>query len=253
MSDPQTTFDQIVGRSVLFIGNECQNWSLANFAAAGRIARSLGFDTICPKRANGTQRWYAANGLGNEYKAVHDAGCGFLPFTYSYGPQYGLGFVREEAQVMAEMGDMIAQARGGQGFIISDMEAEWNGRIDAANVLRDELSSNTSLLDNLFGITTWADPDLQGWQGIIQVLKPWVNAWIPQEYNSWLAVQDLAGMINVHPAIDLSQEFGYNNQLQIIQNARSQGRDNGFFFWDYSLAFRDVNFTRRLNGAVRGG
>lgn len=245
ISNPQERFSRDVGKTVCFVGNECEHWSLADFAAAARRLRALGFDSMAPKKSDGTIKWYSGSAqIIAEYHAVTEQGLGYIPVGYSYGPRFGIDFVNSECDVFLEMTQAIAQARGGEGFVVADMEVEYDNRPDACERFKDCMLGKPGLL----AVTTWADPVQQGWDANIKALLPCVNAWIPQQYNSWLASQTWQllrdGAINVQPAIDLSQEFGSNQQDSIILQAKARG-ETTIWFWDYSLT-GNAQLVRRL-------
>lgn len=248
--NPQARFSKDVGKAICFIGNECEHWSLNDFVSAARRLRALGFDSMAPKKSDGTIKFYSGPGqIVTEYHAVTGEGVGYIPVGYSYGPRFGLGFVNQECDVFLEMTQAIANARNGEGFVIADMEVEYDNRPDACERFTHCMLGKSGLL----GVTTWADPVQQGWDANIKALLPCVNAWIPQQYNSWLGSQTAQllhdGAINIEPAVDLSQEFGANNQTLLIRQAKARG-ETGIWFWDYSLT-GNAQLVRNLTTLAR--
>lgn len=244
--NPQEQASQLVGKVALFIGNECRDWQPAQFGAAARSARSLGVDTIVPKRSNGTEKWYGDPGrLKAEYAATTAAGCGYLPMSYNYGPRFGLDFVNAECDVLLEMTNAIGEARGGEGFACADLEAEWDGQVAAAERFTTCMQGKPGFLF----LTTWADPDQQNWDAVTRALLPVVNMWIPQQYNGWLAAQEWElnrlGEPNIAPAIDLTQEFGNNDQLAIANQAKQRGHST-IWLWEYLPALANRQLTQAV-------
>ncbi len=246
------TASRIAGRSVLFIGNECRYCSIADFAAAARSAQNLGIDTISPKRANGTQRWYATPAqLAAEYQAVHNVGMGYLPFAYCYGPMFGIDFVDQECAVLREMQTAIASVEPTHtGFVCADLETEWNNRPDAAQRFANAMRNKAGLLY----LTTWSDPVQQGWSTVIAALRDCVDAWVPQQYSDWLAAQegeyvDIDAQ-SIEPAIDLTAEFGANHPLTIVQNPLNRDQAT-IWFWEYVPAFANRQMVHDIVQLLR--
>lgn len=237
----------IAGHSVIFIGNECQFWTVADFVAAARIAQSLGIDTICPKRGNGTERWYGEPAhLAAEYQAVHAIGMGYLPFAYCYGPRFGLAFVDQECAILREMQTAIASVEPTHtGFVCADLEAEWNNRPDAAQRFVAAMRDKAGILY----LTTWGDPVQQGWSAVISALRECVDAWLPQQYSDWLAAQEgeFAGIdaMIIEPVIDLTSEFGSNHPLIIVQEAMRRGQTT-IWLWEYTVALANRQLTQDI-------
>lgn len=234
------------GRVVLWIGNEAKNWSVQQYADAARWARSLGVDCISPKMADGGIRWY---GDAANLKAIRDAvlaeGCGFVPFTYLYGPHFAMPQqAHDECAIIAEMMSVCP-------LVQADMEAEFNNQAGAAAVYESLLRPTPGLLS----VSTWADPNQQGWQGVIAALSPAVNAWTPQQYTDWLAAQEvggqLAGMgLTIQPGIDLSPEFGSDHVMGIVQQAINRGHRT-VYLWEYSTAQGNPALVQQVCEAMR--
>lgn len=218
------------GRTVLFIGNECLGWKPADFANAARFAKSLGCDTIAPKRANGNEKWYgdAAN-LKQERDAVLSVGVGYLPFIYCYGPLFGGEQYAIEAATVREICSI------NDGLCCLDMEAEWNNQAAAAETFAKLLEGAGTLW-----CSTWADPNQQEWNGVVRALAPVISVWGPQEYTPWLATQegqlrDL-GVHCIHPELDISKEFAANNDpLAQAKTCISEG-DGSIWLWEMQFA-----------------
>lgn len=257
MATPQQTVSNLIGRSILFIGQECDKWSPAQFAGAAARARQCGYDSICPRRQNGTIRLYGTpDRLLQEYNAVHAQGVGYIPFGYHYGPKFGPDFIVQEAAILQEMIDTIGKARRGdrqspgQGFAVADWEAEMDNPATAIPAAR-KFAGYMLGKPGFLLMTTWANPVVHNWQGVINAVKPVVNGWIPQMYNTKLSHQALAGMINVMPALDFTGEFGANNPAQIIAEQKSKGARN-FFFWEYQFLGSHASAARALALQAKG-
>jgi LysM domain len=225
---------RIVGRTVLIIGNECANWTPADFAYAARVVRGLGVDTIAAKRVDGTVRRYGTRqSLLAEIDAVHAAGCGYLPWSYHYGPRFGLDFVAQECAVLTEMQETTAERQpDGIGFACADLEVEWNGRTDAAARFNAAMQNKHMLY-----LTSWANPGSQAWLGVLNVLRGCINAYVPQAYTDYLNTeeyQQLSPDLCIQTAVDLSQEFGPNHPVQNAQVAVNHGQTS-IWMWEWSM------------------
>lgn len=252
MSNPQQRFSADMGRVVLFVANEAKGLDAAALAGVARQSRVLGVDTLCVKRADGGIKWYGTPGqLEAEYKAVTAAGCGYVPMIYEYGPRFGTKQIDAEVSVILEMTEAISQARGAEGFIIGDKEIEYNNQPSAAHHFADLMIGKPGL----YGLTTWADPDQQLWDQVVSALLPVVNGWIPQAYNNWLSAQiseDIRlGELNIQPAIDLSQEFGANNQYAIASQAKGRG-ESAIWLWEYTLMQAQRQLVQNLARMMKG-
>jgi hypothetical protein len=220
-ADMQTLF----GKAILFVFRT-QSWSPTDFANCAKFARSLGYDTISPKRGEGTQPWYSSvSVLQQERQAVLDEGCKFAPFWYCDGPKYGLGFIPRECDFLKQVGDT------NDGNVIADMETEWNGQVTAAQIFNEQMRPWPGIL----GVTTWADPQYQNWLGVASNIAPCVNLWIPQRYDNWLASVSLPSEETIiQPALDLSQEFGPNNVLGLAKSYANEHLSG--WIWEYVYA-----------------
>lgn len=224
---------QLYGGNILWTGGETRDWSVADFGHLAQQARALGFDTICVKRADGGQRWYASpEQLTQEAEAAAAAGCGYLPFSYCYGPKFprandafpGEQQVRDECAILIELARAVP-CHSSQ----ADMEAEYNGAVQCAELF---CSLMREASDITLSVSTWADPAIQNWEGVAQALAPAVNAWVVQRYSDWLAHQPLpAEETCVMPGVDLSQEFGQNHPAAIAAGQPS------VFVWYEGFAF----------------
>ncbi|HEX9036803.1 MAG TPA: LysM peptidoglycan-binding domain-containing protein [Ktedonobacterales bacterium] len=236
----------LAGKVVLFIGVECARWSVMDFARAAKAARAMGVDTIAPKRLDGFIPWYAtAAHLREERAAVLAEGCGYLPFAYCYGPRFGPQQIVEECKLLAQM------MEANDGSVCADMETEWNGR--AADAIH--FATLMRPVPGFLYVTSWADPYQQNWSGVTRALAPCVNAWVPQQYNNWLAAREsqliTLGASCIQPALDLTTEFGANDPLAIARQARANGHTT-IWLWEYQPALARQDYARQI-AAVMGG
>jgi LysM repeat protein len=228
------------GRVVLFIGNECLHWQPSDFGNAARFARSLGVDTIAPKRFNGNQKWYVNPAhLKEEREAALAVGCGYLPFGYCYGPSFG------DEQIAIEAATALEVMSVNDGMVCLDMESEWNGRAADAEKLASHLANHGGILT----ISTWADPIQQNWTGVLKALLPVATVFGPQEYTDWLGAQEQQlvnlGATCIQPAFDLSPSFGPDHLVTLVQAAKDRG-DKTIWLWEYQYAQQNPALVHEL-------
>jgi hypothetical protein len=218
---------KITGQHLLFLGISSFNWSIAQFQDAARFARSHGVDSLLVKVADGTNMWYGGmNGWHDRRNAILAEGVDAIPYMYSYGDKFGA--------LDAEIDIMIAHLRD-NSIMCADMEIEWDGQVGWAQ----HLTSRVLPVPGTFLVSTWADPSLHSWQGIIRALAPTTTVFMPQQYNNFLATfwQEFAanGAASVQPTVQLTQEFGANDPVAIARNAHNQGH-SAISVWYYETA-----------------
>ena len=236
---------QQCGRTVLWVGVETRGWQLADWRACGQFAHSLGVDSICAKVADGGVKWYGGpEQLAAIRDTVHTTGCGFIPFSYLYGPRFAMPKqAQDECAILAELLSVcpIAQA---------DMEAEFNNQPAAAQLYEQLLRPVKGLLS----VSTWADPIQQAWEGVAHDLAPAVNQWVIQQYTNWLAAQegqyDPAVFTCIAPGVDLRPEFGADNALAIVEAAIQHGHQT-VYIWEYESARANPDLVKQITQAMR--
>jgi len=164
-----------LGTSPLFLGVETASWSLSQFQTAAHSAKALGITSLFVKIAEGGIRWYGGiGGWQRVLDTIKAEGIHAVPYTYCYGNGYGV--IETEINILID-------AMHYSGVVVADMEGEYNGQVGWAIQVCNALKPITGV----FGVTTWADPNEQNWQGVITALAPCVNFWLPQVYTDNLA------------------------------------------------------------------
>jgi len=228
-----------IGRKILYIGTECYSWQVTDFAKAARNARAMGFDTICPKRLDGTIKWYhTKDHLVLERNAVLSEGCGYLPFTYSYAPVFNT--------VSAEVAAWQEIASVNDGLVVIDIEAEWNGQTGYAQQLYNALSGFSGDII----ATTWGDPYEQAFQQVVSILNPRISAWSPQQYTDWLQSVEKAEwgpeLGKLYPSLDMSGEYGnWTHPITNAQTAFKNGHPT-IFVWEYIVALKNPELIKGM-------
>lgn len=238
------------GKVVVFVGNECQSWNDDDFITAAQNMRALGVDTICCKLFNGSEKWYGdAQRLAKLKEKVNGLGCGFLVMGYLYGPQFDVNLCDTEAAISAEVVATL-------GSVVLDCEQEYNDTntkpVDpkqAADILNTALNGH-----GLVYLTSWANPNQQQWGDVLQHFLPFVSAYVPQEYNDYLAQQEnqLPQSSTIQPAIDLTQEFGSNNYTMTTSLALSHGHQT-VWIWEYLIAINNPEAVKRVVSIMQSG
>jgi hypothetical protein len=210
----------MINGTALFIGVESQNWTIQDFQIAARNAKALGVSSLIVKVADGTNVWYS-QGWKAILNAIDAQDVNAIPYVYSYGNTFN--------DIDIEISILTTFMRE-CGIVIADTELEWNGQVSWAQTLAQALKDKSGL----FAITTWADPQIQNWQGVMEILKPVVDVWMPQVYSDYLASvyqQQFAGL-NVIPVLSLDEGFGPNDVVQHAREAQSQA----LALWEYQQA-----------------
>lgn len=174
-------------------------------------------------------------------------GCGYIPFVYCYGPQFGDQQILNECTLLMDMQEEIEAVRKGPGFVCADLEAEWNGNTHAATVFANAMKAQPGTLY----LTTWANPVEQAWGAMLPVFKPVVHAFVPQQYTDWLATRsfEFAGL-PMQPAVDLAPEFGTVHPVLIADQAAKEG-DPAVWMWEYTTI--DPTIVKGIVAAMSGG
>lgn len=231
-----------LGSTPLFLGVETQYWSLAQFQQATQAAKALGVTSLLVKVADGTSEWYGGiNGRQQVLNAVIQAGLPAIPYTYCYGDTFG-GLQGEIA--------LLASIMQQNGIVIADMEAEFNGQVAWAQSVCNALKP----VSGAFSVTTWADPNQQNWQGVLNALAPCVDFWLPQVYSNFLASVYQAQFAPYgrpfYPILNLGTDFGANDIIQIAATANK----SIIGFWEYQAAITThASIVQQLATQTNGG
>jgi len=230
----------LLGQYPLFLGIESASWSLAQFQEAAHNAKALGCTSLLVKIADGGNVWFA--GIGGWQKVVDAINpiIKAVPYTYCYGDKFGAEGTEDA---------ILAAAMKHSGIVVADMEAEFNGHPDWASAVAKALVP----IAGVFGVTTWADPELQSWMPVLAALKPCVNFWLPQVYSDFLANDYHARFdqfgLPYYPILNLGVLAGTtNNILQIAKNAHS----TIIGFWEYQAAIGSYASTVKEIIALKG-
>ena len=222
------------GTTILFIGVESYNWTDLQFQESATWAKIHGFTGVAIKVADGGNVWYGGySGIAHVISVVEKI-LPVIPYTYCYSVN-----VAAETAILTE----LLKSYGGA---IADLEVEFNGAVDAAVAFEAAMRPVPGVLY----VTTWADPAEQNWIQVINALAPCVNGWIPQIYNNYLehaAVNEYPAGLCVYPAIDLTQEFGANDPVQIAKDVHSVSP--ALFVWEYLPATQNPALVAQITKA----
>jgi len=235
---------KVTGQHLLFLGVTTYSWQISQFQDAARFARSHGVDSLLVKVADGTNVWYGGlDGYRSRRDAIKGEGVGVIPYTYSYGNQFGA--LDTEINILT---NFLQE----DGVVCADMEVEWNGQTTWAT----HLASRMQPVPGLFLVSTWADPSLQNWQGVIRALAPAAPVFMPQQYTSFLGGfwGEFAanGASFLQPTVQLSQDFGPNDPVALAAAAHSQGHI-ALSVWYYDTALNDPRLLDAVFAAFPKG
>lgn len=228
---------KVTGQRLLFLGVDTANWALSQFQQAAQFARAHGIDSLILKTADGANWWYGGiNGYRQIKDVLQTAGVGVIPYTYSYGNKFNA--------LDAEIDILIALMQD-SGVVCADMETEWNGQAGWAS----HLASRMSPLQGVFLVSTWADPNLQNWQGVLQALSPCVDAYMPQQYNNFLAsCWQQFGSVCLQPTLEMTQDAGANDPVAIAKAAYQRGH-TAISIWHYGTAVSNPTLLDQILSA----
>ena len=215
------------GQHLLFLGANTFKWSLDQFKQAAIFAKAHGIDSLLVKVCDGTTLWYGnMGGFGLIRATILEQGVGVIPYAYSYGNKFGA----LDSEITLWL-PYLQEC----GVFCMDAEAEWNGQTAWAT----QLCSRMQGQPGLFLVSTWADPSLQNWQGVIKALAPCTSIFMPQQYTNSLATYwqqfGANGATWLQPTVDLTNEFGTNNPVAIAKAAYAQGH-TALSVWYYDTA-----------------
>jgi hypothetical protein len=235
---------QKIGQHLLFIGTSSATWSIQQFQDAARFARAHDVSSLLLKTADGGNWWYGGiAGYRQRRDAIKAEGVGVIPYTYSYGNKYGA--------LDAEINILLALLAEPENVAIADLEIEWNGQTAWASHLASRIRGKGTFL-----VSTWADPNLQNWQGVIQALNPCVSSYMPQQYTNYLAScwpQFAAeGAACLQPTVNMTQDFGPNDPVSIASAAYNQGH-TAISVWYYETAAANPSLLDAIYAAFPKG
>ena len=234
---------KITGQHLLFLSTATMGWTIAQFQQAAQFAKQHGIDSLLVKAGDGANLWYGGivNFL-NIRDAIEAEGVGVIPYVYSYGSKYGA--------LDAEIDNMIELIKY-NGALCADMEVEWNGDIASASHLCSRMNAERDP-GNVFLVSTWSDPSLQNWTGVLKALNPCVSAYMPQQYNSYLATFwgefGANGAKCIQPTLDMTQDFGKNDPVSIAKAAHDQGH-TAISIWYYETAVANPGLLDQIFSA----
>jgi hypothetical protein len=214
----------LLGAYPLFLGVETIDWNLSQFLQAARNAKALGCTSLLVKIADGTNLWYTGiGGWEAVLNTVDVTGIKAVPYLYCYGNTFG-ALDSEDA--------LLAAAMKHSGIVVADMEQQFNGESGWGSAVAAALKP----VAGQFGVTTWADPELQSWLPVLEALKSCVNFWLPQVYSDFLASDyhtrfDQFGL-PYYPILNLGTDAGANDPVSIATSANSPV----IGFWEYQAA-----------------
>lgn len=209
-----------VGRVLLFVGVQSQQYKDFDWQDLAEWCKEQRIDTLLVKVADGNSVWYQDDTIKFIHQVCFDHGIGFIPYLYCYGNTYG--------GIDGEIG-IVHKYLSMCQYCVCDMEVEWNGRTDWANHFASQFEQHNGILL----LSTWADPALQNWVGVLSSLSSCFDAVLPQEYSLYL--QGTEGQVSaifgdrIIPTIDMQ-----NNARDIANTAKDRGHESISIWYDKS-------------------
>lgn len=172
------------------IGTEAKanNWSLSEWAAAGKRILNNGFDTVLFKVMDGSPdssnpAWYTSAQMQAIYNVFKNMGLNPIPYTWLYG-NAAIPNTNATGDLNGEI-VLTVNILKQFGCICLDMEEYWNAQTGWAAFLVQALHTAFPQLPKIY-ISTWANIGDQQWQGVAKILDPAVAGWMPQVYTPYL-------------------------------------------------------------------
>jgi hypothetical protein len=196
----------------LFCGTETDHYTTDQFKTIATFCVKHRLDGVFVKCADGGNVWYSGYDNIRAIQSVfRESQLEFIPYMYLYGDKFHAYL--QELQIAQILLTMC-------GKVCLDMETEFNGRVDLAHEMATALSKHNGIIY----CSTWADPELQSWVYVIEVLKNIVDIWMPQQYSNWLATDETVwGTLgisaeSIEPTINLSPSL-VNDPIMIARQA----------------------------------
>jgi hypothetical protein len=219
----------------LFCGTETDHYTTDQFKAIADFCVKHNIDGVLVKCADGGNVWY---GGYDNIKAIQGCfkvqGLSFIPYAYLYGDKFHAYLLELQiAQILLTL----------CGQVCLDMETEFNGRVDLAHEMATALAKHNGIIY----CSTWADPELQNWTYVIEVLKNIVDVWMPQQYSNWLANDESLWTTlgipptAIEPTINLSPSL-VNDPITIARQAY-QRKHQAISLWYDQLALWSPSYV----------
>lgn len=221
-----------LGKVILFCGTETWNYTTSQWNNIATFCRAHKIDSVLVKVNDGGIWWYGGlRPIADIRNIFRNMGVGFIPYGYFYGNKYGA--VNSEINI-------VQQCLTTFGYMCMDMEVEYDNDSVDAKLVASQLSQHQGLLL----CSTWADPQLQNWVGILDILRGTFDAFMPQEYTNYLDSTEYQlsqeGIVNMIPTVYLGKDLVNNNPYQIAVDIRNRGHSSISLWYD---EFAQVNPT----------
>ena len=215
----------LTGPVSLFFGVETWNWTTQQFLNEAALAKQHGITTVFIKvsevGSTAGDIWYGGIDAfdKNVYQPLVAAGMNVIPYQFSWGSQskdFNID-IQVAVSFLTRYPEFCLDLEGGQ----------WTGQAgaDAAS----KLSSALVNLPNKLYLSHPANFASSNQSGFMQAMAPAVNVFMPMSYDDYLEsvtysqLQALNPSACIQPTYDLSQEFGPNNVLVDVADAKAHG------------------------------
>jgi len=230
MSTCQDTAN-IAGPVSLFLGVETFNWTIQQFIDAANFAKAHGISSLFVKVSevgSAENVWYGGiNAFDVMYQEMQKI-VNVIPYAFVYGNTYGT--IDEEISIaktfLAKYKKYCLDMEG--SFWAQGLSASW------AQAFNDALLP----IPGTLWISCPANPVENNQLPFLQAIDQAANALMPMAYSDYLSETyptDFSGLGCVQPTFDLSDEFGVNNVVANIQDAKNSGA-LAISLWEYQMA-----------------
>jgi len=235
----------IAGPVSLFLGIETYNWNMQQFINAANFAKQHGITSLFIKvsevGSDAGPYWYgglaAFDVIYQEVQKIVNV----IPYAFVYGNFYGN--LQEEITIASTFLNKYHK-------YCLDMESSyWSQPSSSASWAKSFNDALLSIPGTLW-ISCPANPISNDQLPFLQAIDNAANALMPMAYDDILATQYLIDFIDLgclQPTFDLSNEFGANNVLQNVIEAKNAGILS-ISFWEYQFA---VSNTTLLDECVK--
>ncbi len=231
---------RLTGQVSLWIGIESFNWTIKDFQSLLTFCKDRGIDSLFVKVYDGTNAYYQGN-FQPIYNLITSTGLLVIPYTFMYGDTFG---------ALDQEIDQIEQLMNTYGIACGNLEGAWDNHPDWGTRVNKRLSSNP----NQFLVSILANPSEHGQIQLLKNMKPSINAFAPQVYDSYLNGkwrQDMKsiGAEVVFPSVHLTEEVGPNPVETIVKD---MGDCLNIGLWYEGFARKDPEKLKRVISNYKG-
>jgi hypothetical protein len=238
---------QVAGPVSLFLGVETFKWTIQQFVDAANFAKAHGISSLFVKVSevgSAQDVWYGGlAGFDTIYQRLQGI-VNIIPYAFVYGNTYGnlQTEISIAKQFLTKYGKYCLDMEG--SFWAQGLSASW------------ATSFNNALLPvpGTLWISCPANPGENNQLPFLQAIDQATNAMMPMAYSDYLCATyptDFSALGCLQPTFDLSDEFGVNNVVANILNAKNAGV-LAISLWEYQMGAGNTNLLDQCVNAFKG-